>query len=224
MRHGGRSTDAPDTRSPLLSGAPAGGVESPWPELTRHALPDGNVLLHGELPGSLRLDEAGFGDLWNQHPAEYPRILIHGRYVATPRWTQGYGRPYYDQGTRATIERLPPSFEPVMAAARDAIDGRLNTIHVNWYDAALRHYIGPHRDHRGGLVPGAPIVTISAGADRVFRLRPWRGKGRIDFAARDGTVFVIPYATNLAWTHEVPHRARDRGRRISITLRALLPE
>jgi hypothetical protein len=48
---------------------------------------------------------------------------------------------------------------------------------------------------------------------------PWKGEGFRDFAARDGAVFVLPYATNLAYTHEVPHSAASRGRRISITLR-----
>jgi len=38
----------------------------------------------------------------------------------------------------------------------------------------------------------------------------------------DLAVIVIPQATNLVWTHEVPHRAADRGRRISITLRGFV--
>jgi hypothetical protein len=33
-------------------------------------------------------------------------------------------------------------------------------------------------------------------------------------------VFVLPYDTNQAWTHEVPHSAPIGGRRISVTLRA----
>jgi alkylated DNA repair dioxygenase AlkB len=70
------------------------------------------------------------------------------------------------------------------------------------------------------MIEGAPIVTVSYGATRTFRLRPWKGDGVRDFEARDGTVFVMPYATNRAWTHEVPHNAKSLGRRISITLRA----
>ena len=51
---------------------------------------------------------------------------------------------------------------------------------LNWYDAAQRHYIGAHRDSTVGLVSGAPIVTISLGATRTFRLRPMRGKGFVE--------------------------------------------
>ena len=42
----------------------------------------------------------------------------------------------------------------------------------------------------------------------------------VDLEAAHGTVFVMPYETNLAWTHEVPCFARDEGRRVSVTLRA----
>ncbi len=44
---------------------------------------------------------------------------------------------------------------------------------------------------------------------------------RLD-AARFEALWALPppYATNKAWTHEVPHHASSRGRRISVTLRA----
>jgi alkylated DNA repair dioxygenase AlkB len=70
------------------------------------------------------------------------------------------------------------------------------------------------------MVRGAPIVTISLGEGRVFRLtRPGQKLTR-DFIADPGAVFVMPYDTNRAWKHAVPKSGRQRGRRISITLRA----
>ena len=119
---------------------------------------------------------------------------------------------------------MPPLLAPLLDWARAAVDGRLNGVLVNWYDGALRHYIGRHRDSTMNLVEGGPIVTISFGEERVFRLRPWRGSGAVDFPARDGTVFVMPYETNRAWTHEVPHSSRRTGRRISVTLRGFVTE
>ena len=71
-------------------------------------------------------------------------------------------------------------------------------------------------------MPGSPIVTISFGEERTFRLRPWKGKGFTDFAATHGSVLVMPYETNLAWTHEVPARKKLEGKRISVTLRAFV--
>jgi alkylated DNA repair dioxygenase AlkB len=65
-------------------------------------------------------------------------------------------------------------------------------------------------------------VTISLGEERIFRLRRYRvkGGGSVDLRVRHGTILVMPLDANRAWTHEVPGYARQRGRRISITLRA----
>jgi alkylated DNA repair dioxygenase AlkB len=71
----------------------------------------------------------------------------------------------------------------------------------------------------------APIVTISLGAERVFRIRRWKGDAVThDIPTGNGTVIVMPYAVNLAWTHEVPHSAKVVGRRISVTARAFETE
>lgn len=199
-----------------------------WPESRTHVLPDGCLFVQGELPAALRPDDAWFEALWASHPDEPSQIRMHGRWVATPRWTRGFGTEYLYSGRPAApdgappVPPVPPELAPLLRWGQATLEPRLNAVHVNWYDAALGHYIGPHRDYRTGMHRDTPIVTMSFGADRVFRIKPWRRAGeRLDFAARHGTVFVIPWATNLRWTHEVPLRARDRGRRISVTLRAL---
>lgn len=176
----------------------------------------------GRVPDALRFDRTRFHSLWAMHPEEFHEILIHGRLVKTPRWQQAYGIDYhYTNRTNEALPMTPPLIQ-ILEWAKAAIDGRLNGILVNWYDGELGHYIGAHRDSTTHMVQGAPIVTISFGEGRIFRLRPWKRKGYRDFAADDGTVFVMPYETNRAWTHEVPHAARFRGRRISITIRAFL--
>src|SRR5262249_29056400 len=92
-------------------------------------------------------------------------------------------------------------------------------------------YIGPHHDSVKHMVEGAPIVTVSFGEERIFRLTLEKtvfveGKRKrvidreLDFPAPPGTVFVMPYDTNLAWKHGVPKSARYTGRRISVTFRA----
>ena len=183
-------------------------------------LDDAHVLFRGQLPPTVRTDAALFEALWGMHPAERHEIRMVGRAVRIPRWQQAFERDYKFAGGVAAALPVPALLERFLDWSRAAVDARLNGLLVNWYDAAHRHYIGRHRDSPDGLVEGSPIVTISLGAERLFRLRPWKGPGPHDFAAADRAVFVVPYATNRAWTHEVPHRAIDAGRRISITLRA----
>jgi len=174
----------------------------------------------GELPPDLRLSREQFYDLWNAHPAEFHEIMMHGQLVKVPRWQQAYGMDYHYTGRRNAALPVLPVLEPLLAYVRDEIDSRLNGILLNWYTADLRHYIGRHRDSTTNMMNGAPIVTLSFGAARTFRIRPWRGKGIKDFSVVDGTVCVMPYETNLAFTHEVPHFAGDIGKRISVTFRA----
>lgn len=189
-------------------------------ELGAYDLGDGHTFSVSRLPYDLPSGPALFESLWQLHPAEYHEIVMAGRRVRTPRWQQAFGADYRYSGSINRALPLAPPLLPLLDWARQAIDPGLNAVLMNWYDAALGHYMGRHRDSTGGMVRGAPIVTISFGEERVFRLRPLHGPGRKDFLARDRSVFIMPYETNRDWTHEVPRARKYTGRRISVTLRA----
>jgi alkylated DNA repair dioxygenase AlkB len=192
-----------------------------YPRFECKKLDEYHGLYCGRLPEEILPDEAGFEALWNMHPGEFHEISIHGRRVKTPRWQQAYGRDYHYTGRTNTALPVSDQLAPFLRWACEAIDPRLNGILLNWYDGSLGHYIGKHRDSIANMVHGAPIVTISLGAERIFRLRPWKSTGSpIDLAAINGAVIIMPFDTNLVWTHEVPKSARQLGRRISVTLRA----
>jgi alkylated DNA repair dioxygenase AlkB len=191
-----------------------------YTELDHHELPGGSSFWSGWLPSALVPDGEAFDALWGLHPEGHHVIKIHGRLVPTPRWQQAYGVDYHYTGRTNRALPMPALLEPFVAWAHEQVDPRLNGVLVNWYDGSQGHYIGRHRDSRRSLIPDAPIVTISLGERRTFRLRRWRGNERLDFPTANGTVFVMPYATNLVWTHEVPKSKRARDRRISVSLRA----
>ena len=132
---------------------------------------------------------------------------------------------------------MPAILSPFLDWARIAVDPGLNGLLLNWYAATGYSigagrisgggdYIGPHRDSRNGLILESPIVTISLGGTRAFRLRKFDDRKRaFDIPVSNGTVIVLPFATNLAYTHEVPRPRSshgETGRRISITLRAFI--
>ena len=164
-----------------------------------------------------------FEDLWGLHPAVFYEMRQPGTglTIPVPRWQQAYGRDYRYSGNVNRALPIPPMLELYLAWVRSAFDARLNGLLLNWYDAELAR---PHRDSIAGLVEGTPIVTISLGAARMFRLSPAKGKGFVDFEAAHGTVLVVPWETNRHLKHAVPHRATDTGRRISVTARAFAPD
>lgn len=129
------------------------------------------------------------------------------------------GRDYRFSGGVSEAVPFHELVEPFRAWCRTRLDDRLNGALVNWY-ANGSQYIGRHRDAPRGLIDGAPIVTISLGATRVLRMRPYQGKGFVDVQVPHGTAVVIPSATNRAWTHEVPRSLRCHSRRVSLTFRA----
>jgi alkylated DNA repair dioxygenase AlkB len=189
--------------------------------LADHDLGDGCMFRSGCLPERLLWDEAAFEAAWATHQTDKHQIMMHGRLVQTPRWQQAYGADYHYTGRINKALPLPPVVEPLMAWVREQIDLRINGALLNWYEGP-GHYIGPHHDSIKHMVEGSPIVTVSFGETRIFRLT--KGKGAdaktLDFPASDGTVFVMPYDTNRAWKHSVPKSTHYTGRRISATFRA----
>lgn len=186
----------------------------------QHQLDERHQFYVGTLPERLRLSENEFEELWNLHPEEFHEIKMHGRLVKTPRWQQAFGEDYHYTGRVNKALPVPAQLGPLLEWTQDAIAAELNGMLLNWYDGSLGHYIGKHRDSIKNMVVGMPIVTISLGESRTFRLRPWKQSGHKDFPTQDGSVFVMPYETNLAWTHEVPKSAQKQKRRISVTIRA----
>ena len=163
-----------------------------------------------------------FERLWNLRPSEPPCIRMIGRIIPLPRRQKAFGSDYAFSGTVSQAAPVPSELAPFLAWAQNAVDPRLNGLLLNWYDGSTGDYIGAHRDSEANLVPGSSIVTISLGATRIFRMDRAKEKTRRDFTVSNGAVIIIPWETNRAWKHGVPHRARDTGRRISVTLRAFI--
>ena len=161
-----------------------------------------------------------FNLLWDEHPEAYHEVVIHGKKVKTPRWQQAYGKNYEYTGSKNNALPLDRIDGKYLDWSRAHVDQRVNGLLLNWYDGSENHYIGKHRDSTKGLETGSPIITISHGEERVFRMRPYGGKGFHDLLVKDGDVIVIPWETNKNYTHELPHFSKYKGRRISITLRA----
>jgi alkylated DNA repair dioxygenase AlkB len=191
--------------------------------LTEFPLPDGSVYLKGRLPEELIPDEATFERLWDMHPVESTTLVIHGREVKAPRWDRAFGKGYRFSNQVAEPAPLPEILVPYLEWVQRTVDPKANGLFVNWHDATLGHYHGPHRDSTQGLLPGSPIVTISLGEARVFRLAPFpTRRPAIDLEFKSGEVIVLPWETNQKWYHAIPRLKRNQGRRVSVTVRAFV--
>ncbi len=163
-----------------------------------------------------------FTEIWNQHPEYYHKINMYGKEIPTPRWQQSYGKNYSYTGSINNALPIPDNLKMFLEWSQINIDNRLNGLLLNWYDGQKGHYIGAHRDDTRDLFKDSPIVTISLGQERIFRMRRYKQKDFKDITFRNGEVIVVPWNTNLEWTHEIPNLKKYDGKRISITLRAYL--
>lgn len=144
-------------------------------EFVTHALDDQHSFQTGELPTEVRVSAELFETLWEMHPQEFQEIHLHGRRVKTPRWQQAFGADYHFSGQTSRSVPVPELLQPLLDWAVREIHPALNGLLLVWYDGLQGHYIGMHRDSTKNMIAGAPIVTVSCGETRTFRLRPWRG-------------------------------------------------
>jgi alkylated DNA repair dioxygenase AlkB len=170
--------------------------------------------------------EGVFGELWGIHPEEYGLIKIFGKVHRTPRWQQTYGRGYKFSGMEHKELPIPDIYKPIYDWAVKSEYGPFNQMLVNWYENGS-HYIGKHRDDESELDPDSPILSISLGETRKFRIRDYKtNKIEQDVLMPNGTVLVMGGLFNTEFTHEVPKigglKGEQLGPRINITFRRFL--
>ncbi|MBP6236765.1 MAG: alpha-ketoglutarate-dependent dioxygenase AlkB [Saprospiraceae bacterium] len=115
---------------------------------------------------------------------------------------------------------MPIALVPFLTWVQDTIDPNINGVLINWYDGNLNHYIGKHRDSVTGLKE-SPIVTMSFGQERIFRLRSYQLANNfiLDIPVKHGSCIILPFMTNRHYTHEIT-KQKVQGNRISLTFRA----
>eukprot|EP00656_Telonema_subtile_P056660 TRINITY_DN9111_c0_g1_i1.p1 TRINITY_DN9111_c0_g1~~TRINITY_DN9111_c0_g1_i1.p1 ORF type:complete len:361 (+),score=31.75 TRINITY_DN9111_c0_g1_i1:105-1187(+) len=187
----------------------------------RQVLTNHSWIESGTLPAALRL--VPFDTLWDLHPTEFGKVKLLGKVLDTPRWQQTYGRAYSFTGMEHAAVSMPEQFEPYHAWANSLGYGVFNQMLVNWYQDG-RHYIGTHSDETRPLVTDSPILSVSLGCTRTFRIRHKPDKQIIkDVPLPHGTVLVMGGGFQGEFKHEVPKVGGSKGlmlgKRINLTFR-----
>ena len=157
---------------------------------------------------------------------EESRVLVFGQWRNIPRrqFAMGDdGLTYRYSGN--TVPAMPWDTCPTVRAIRDHIRRTLGVpvsfVLVNYYADGTRH-IGWHSDDEKDLDPEQPIVSLSFGELRAFRLRS-RDAQRETYQqvlAHNSCVQMHPPCQSL-YQHSVPASARVHGGRINLTFRVM---
>jgi alkylated DNA repair dioxygenase AlkB len=185
-------------------------------------LDDDSWIETGELPQELK--NINFDLLWNHHPKNYNQIKIYDKIVYMPRYTQTYLKNYIYSGVEHKSLPLPTDYQPFLDWVNKLKENTsFNQVLVNWYENG-NHYINAHCDNEKQLIKEYPIVSISLGEERVFRIRNKETKEIVkDIIMKDGTYLIMCGKMQQNFTHEVPKingkTGLETGKRINITLR-----
>jgi len=174
----------------------------------------------------LKIDfpEYKFEELWNIHPTEHGQVIMYGKKIDVPRYLKSYGRDYNFAGMNHIAEEIPNEFKKFMDIVNGLYENYIfNSLLVNWYENG-NHYIGPHSDNTKQLVTDSPIVSISLGQTRIFRIRDKKTKEILkDIELKNKSIVVMCGKFQDELTHEIVKvngdKGKKMGRRINLTFR-----
>lgn len=175
----------------------------------------------GKIPD--KLSDIDFDKLWQLHPPELGKIKIMGREIFTPRFQQSYDKPYYFSGMSHPAIPLPLEFRPFLEWANSMNYGIFNMTLVNYYRNSS-DYIGKHCDNEKQLVKDSPILSISLGSPRLFRIR-YKENNKIikDIILNPNSYIIMGGKFQTHLLHEIVKvtgkKCLSNERRINITFR-----
>jgi alkylated DNA repair dioxygenase AlkB len=151
---------------------------------------------------------------------EQHEITVYGRTYPQPRLVEWFGPcDYHYSSVTLKAQPLRDVVLKVWARVQDFTGVALNSCLTNFYrDGA--DTVGWHSDDEPLFDPRKPIVSVSFGADRQFKMRLKRDTThqRV-FTLSHGDILLMPPGTQSDWQHCVPRTKRPVGSRINLTFR-----
>lgn len=183
------------------------------------SLNDKSWIITGRIPLTIQYN---FDELWNLHPENHDKILMYGKEIEIPRYQSNYLKDYKFAGKTFPGKLLPSQFQPFLDWANSLGFGLFNGVLINFYEN--KHYIGQHRDNTDNLVNRSPIVSISLGEKRLFRIRKSENKTRVlDIEMRERDYIIMCGDMQKDYTHEIVKitgkKLLNTGNRINVTFR-----
>jgi len=191
------------------------------------------------LKKELRPTKAEIEELWLLKPADKGIIMIAGKSIRTPRYSQTYsdeGKPYIFSGTEHPALPIPPLLQRYLAYANEECasilkkhysDRKFNMVFVNWYPDG-HHYIGYHSDDEKQLFKNAKgetlVFSISFGQERKFLVKSKEKKRvkekTLSLALPNYGVVLMGGLCQTNYKHSVPKtEIKGVGRRLNLTFR-----
>ncbi|VDI02179.1 alpha-ketoglutarate-dependent dioxygenase alkB homolog 3 [Mytilus galloprovincialis] len=174
-----------------------------------------------------------YNDLYHEVPWRQRSDFKNGESFLQPRLTAWYGDfPYSYSGVRheanaewhSTLKMLKDRLEEVTGLTFNSM---LANMYRDGHDS-----VAWHSDDEQSLGPEPTIASLSFGDSRNFELRKKPSSGSDDYTYMQhakiplthGSLLIMEGATQADWQHRIPREYHDRGPRINLTYRVIIPE
>jgi len=182
-----------------------------------------------------------FEEMFKLCPNDYGKVIEKDREIVKKRYHKSYmNTPQYDPvlfSNRGYMfsgknddnnEYLPEIFKPFLDFINDTWSVEYNQVVVNWFKSG-DDYIPLHIDHVVNMDEHVPIITLSLGDSRIFRIKENESipfpcddgivrniKPKKDYICKNGDIIILK-KNNIV--HGIPWMKEGCSRRISISFR-----
>jgi len=152
-------------------------------------------------------------------------IKMYGKLLKVPRLSAWYADPGKNYSYSKILLSPKPWFSELLeikARIETETGLNFNSVLLNLY----RHgedSMGWHRDNEPELGNNPGIASVSFGAGRLFKLRPYVGKKPVKtLELASGSLLLMKGATQHHWEHSVPKTKQKISSRLNLTFRQIV--
>jgi alkylated DNA repair dioxygenase AlkB len=156
-------------------------------------------------------------------PFEQHEVVVFGRRCQQPRLTKWYAPiPYTYSGLTLEPAHMPDLVKEILDMAEYQTGAPINSVLCNLYRDG-QDGVGWHADDESLFGPSPEVVSVSFGAERLFKMR-LKSDHQVqrEFELGNRTLFHMPAGTQELWEHCIPRTKMAVGPRINLTFRQVL--
>lgn len=156
-------------------------------------------------------------------PWESDEAVMFGKRIVTKRkvaWFADGGRSYAYSGIEKRSHPWTEHLLSLKAVAEKMAGAHCNSCLLNLYRDGSEG-MGWHSDDEKSLAEGAPIISLSFGAERKFSFKHKRTKETVSLILENGSLLVMKGMTQRHWLHQIPKSVKVSSPRVNLTFRKM---
>ena len=149
--------------------------------------------------------------------------VIFGKHYITKRKAAWYGNEGYAYSYSNTTKQAlawTPELVELKKLVEEKSGASYNACLLNLYHNGGEG-MAWHSDDEKSLFPGAPIASLSLGAERRFSLRHRQTGETLSVMLEHGSLLVMKGDTQTNWLHSLPKALKVKDPRINLTFRTM---